>query len=112
MRPIRRLWFRLLWRLYRQPRRHPDRPRLHRPRLPLPRQCRRWSTYPPSPTPCAACSGSVSDLGVRMTEIATTASAELDRAIIDASRELIAAQRARPRDPVRIAAAKAEYDAL
>lgn len=38
--------------------------------------------------------------------------AELDRAIIDASRELIAAIRARPRDPARVAAAQGEYDAL
>ena len=38
--------------------------------------------------------------------------AELDRAIIDASRELIAAIRARPRDAERVAAAQAEYDAL
>lgn len=38
--------------------------------------------------------------------------AELDRAIVDASRELIAAQRARPRDPQRITDARAAYDAL
>ena len=38
--------------------------------------------------------------------------AELDRAIIDASRELIAAQRARPRDSQRIDDAYAEYRAL
>lgn len=38
--------------------------------------------------------------------------AELDRAIIDASRGLIAAIRARPRDTERITAAQAEYDAL
>ena len=42
----------------------------------------------------------------------TRTQAELDQAIIDASRELIAAQRARPRDPVRIADARAAYDAL
>lgn len=38
--------------------------------------------------------------------------AELDRAINDAARERIAAQRARPRDPQRIADAEAEYRAL
>lgn len=38
--------------------------------------------------------------------------AELDRAIIDASREYIAAQRARPRDAQRISDAKAALDAL
>lgn len=38
--------------------------------------------------------------------------AELDRAIVDASRERIAAQRARPRDMERIDAAEAEYRAL
>lgn len=43
---------------------------------------------------------------------AAMTSAELDRAIIDASREYIAAQRARPRDPARIADAKAALDAL
>ncbi|WP_170977825.1 hypothetical protein [Blastococcus sp. CCUG 61487] len=37
---------------------------------------------------------------------------ELDRAIIDASREYIAAQRARPRDQERIDDAKAELDGL
>lgn len=39
-------------------------------------------------------------------------SLELDRAIIDASREYIAAQRARPRDVQRINDAKAALDAL
>lgn len=38
--------------------------------------------------------------------------AELDRAIVDASRELIAAQRARPRNQQRIDDAYAEYRAL
>lgn len=38
--------------------------------------------------------------------------AELDRAIVDASRERIAAQRARPRDPQRIEDADDEYRAL
>lgn len=38
--------------------------------------------------------------------------AELDQAIVDASRELIAAIRAYPRDTARIAAAKAAYDDL
>ncbi len=38
--------------------------------------------------------------------------AELDRAITDAAREYIAAQRARPRDQERIDDAKAELDAL
>lgn len=38
--------------------------------------------------------------------------AEIDRAVIDASREYIAAQRARPRDQARIADAKAALDAL
>ena len=37
---------------------------------------------------------------------------ELDQAIIDASRELIAAIRARPRDAQRIADAQAAYDEL
>lgn len=37
---------------------------------------------------------------------------ELDRAVIDASRTYIAAQRARPRDPDAIAAAKAALDEL
>jgi spermidine synthase len=37
---------------------------------------------------------------------------ELDRAIVDASREYIAAQRARPRDQARITDAKAALDAL
>lgn len=47
-----------------------------------------------------------------MTSPADLTGAELDRAIIDASRELIAAQRARPRDQQRIDAAYAEYKAL
>lgn len=38
--------------------------------------------------------------------------AELDRAIIDASRALIAAARLRPRDAQAVADAQAEYDAL
>ena len=38
--------------------------------------------------------------------------AELDRAVIDASREYIAAQRARPRDQQRIDDARAELDGL
>ncbi len=38
--------------------------------------------------------------------------AELDRAIVDASREVIAAQRARPRNQQRIDDAYAEYRAL
>jgi hypothetical protein len=48
-----------------------------------------------------------------MTEPAPTmTSAELDQAIIDASRALIAAQRARPRDAERIRLAREDYDAL
>ena len=46
------------------------------------------------------------------TEPVTVMDAELDRLIIDATREYIAAQRARPRDEERIADAKAELDAL
>jgi hypothetical protein len=42
----------------------------------------------------------------------TAASTELDRAIIDASREYIAAQRTRPRDQARIDDAKDALDAL
>lgn len=42
----------------------------------------------------------------------TQTEAELNRAIIDASREVIAAQRARPRDPQRIDEAYDEYRAL
>lgn len=42
----------------------------------------------------------------------TMTEAEIDRAVIDASREYIAAQRARPRDQARIADAKAALDAL
>jgi len=38
--------------------------------------------------------------------------AELDRAIVDASREYIAAQRARPRDQARIDDARAALDDL
>lgn len=38
--------------------------------------------------------------------------AEVNRAITDASREYIAAQRARPRDEQRVADAKAELDGL
>jgi hypothetical protein len=42
----------------------------------------------------------------------TLSGTELDRAILDAYRELLAAIRARPRDQRRIDDAQAEYDAL
>lgn len=46
------------------------------------------------------------------TPIQPLSGAELDRAITDAAREYIAAQRSRPRDTARIDDAKAELDAL
>lgn len=42
----------------------------------------------------------------------TTTDATLDQQIVAASREVIAARSARPRDPARIAAAEAEYNRL
>ena len=46
------------------------------------------------------------------TDPTTLTDAELDRAIIDASRALIAAARLRPRNAQAVADAQAEYDAL
>lgn len=47
-----------------------------------------------------------------MTAPVPLSGSELDRAVVDAAREYIAAQRARPRDPQRIDDAKAALDAL